>query len=257
MAIDRPVKVQRAGVYAEQRYQRGLRSWRRQARPLLAVVCGPFIVAGFAVLLVDKELLAWIGGMVCGAAAAMWVAFRETPPRYVEQWHDGAEGERKTEVALMPLEQAGWTVVHDVKQRYGNYDHIAVGPSGVYLLETKNPQGSVEIRAGVPRQTRRHDPEAHTPVWSIPKQALSAAASLKGEIERRTGQCLWVQAVVVFWSEFPQQPVEEDRCVYLHGSRLETWLAQRPEQLDPARLDEIATAIQHLAEEQGAALQRP
>ncbi len=189
MAIGRPVRVTRAGVNAEQRYQRGLRSWRRQTRPLLAVVCGPFILAGFVVLLLDKQLVPWTAGLVCGAAVAMWVMFRETPPRYVEQWHDGAEGERKTEAALMPLEQAGWTVVHDVKQRYGNYDHIAVGPSGVYLLETKNPQGSMEIRAGVPRQTRRHDPEANTPVSSITKQALGAAASLKEEIERRTGHC--------------------------------------------------------------------
>jgi hypothetical protein len=60
---------------------------------------------------------------------------------------------------------------------------------------------------------------------------------------------LWVQAVVVFWSDFPEQLVEDGKCVYIHGSRLKAWLAQRPEQLDPARVQEIATAIQRLAEE--------
>jgi len=246
MAIDR--RVTRAGVYAEQRYQRGLESWRRRANPLLAMLCGPFIVAGFVVLLVDRHLLPWAGGMICGAAVTMWLIFRETPPRYVEQWHDGAEGERKTEKALQPLEKAGWTVVHDVKQRYGNYDHIAVGSSGAYLLETKNLQGSVEISAGVSRLNRRHDPEANTLVGSIPKQALGAAASVKEDIQRRTGHRLWVQAVVVFWSDFPEQLVETDPCVYIHGSRLEAWLAQRPEQLNPARVHDVAAAIQDLAE---------
>jgi hypothetical protein len=246
MAIDS--RVMRAGGYAERRYQRGLKSWRRHANPRLAMLCGPFVVVGFAVVLVDRHLLAWAAGAVCGAAVTMWVAFRETPPRYVEQWHDGAEGERKTEKALQPLEKVGWTVVHDIQQRYGNYDHIAVGPSGAYLLETKNLQGSVEISAGVPRLNRRHDPEANTLVGSIPKQALGAAASVKEDIQRRTGHRLWVQAVVVFWSDFPEQLVETDPCVYIHGSRLEAWLAQRPEQLNPARVHDVAAAIQDLAE---------
>jgi hypothetical protein len=250
MAIDR--RVTRAGVYAEQRYQRGLESWRRRANPLLAMLCGPFIVAGFVVLLVDRHLLPWAAGMICGAAVTMWLVFRETPPRYVEQWHDGAEGERKTEKALQPLEKAGWTVVHDIQQRFGNYDHVAAGPNGVFLLDSKNLEGVVQIKNGMPHLYRRHDPEADKPIASIPKQALGAAAGVKEDIQRRTGHRLWVQAVVVFWSEFPEQLVEADHCVYIHGSRLEAWLAQRPEQLNPARVHDVAAAIQDLAEVYGS-----
>ncbi len=247
MAIDR--RVARAGVYAEQRYQRGLQSWRRRANPLLAVLCGPFILAGFVVLLVDRHLLPWAGGMICGAAVTMWLMFRETPPRYVEQWHDGAEGERKTEKALEPLEKAGWTVVHDIQHRYGNYDHIADGPSSVYLLESKNLEGIVEIKNGIPHLGRRHDPEARCAFEQIRPRALGAAAAIKADIQRRTGQCLWVQAVVVFWSEFPEEQVEDGKCVYIHGSRLKAWLAARPQLLDSARVHEITAAILHLAEE--------
>jgi hypothetical protein len=247
MAIDR--RVMRAGGYAEQRYQRGLKSWRRRANPLLATRCGPFVVGGFVVLLVDRHPLPWAAGMICGAAGTMWLMFRETPPRYVEQWHDGAEGERKTEKALEPLEKAGWTVMHDIQQRYGNYDHVAVGPSGVYLLDSKNLEGVMEIKDGSPHLNRRHDPEAKSTIEQIRPRALGAAAAIKEDIQRRTGHCLWVQAVVVFWSEFPEELVEDSKCVYIHGSRLKAWLAQRPEQLHPARVHEIAAAIQHLAEE--------
>jgi hypothetical protein len=112
----------------------------------------------------------------------MWVAFRETPPRYVEQWRDGAEGERKTEKALQPLEKAGWTVVHDIQQRYGNYDHVAVGPNGVYLLDSKNLEGVVEIKNAMPHLNRLHDPEARNVLEQIRPQALAAAAAIKEAI---------------------------------------------------------------------------
>ena len=38
---------------------------------------------------------------------------------------------------LAPLERRGWAVGHDLPARFGNDDHLVVGPSGAYLLETK------------------------------------------------------------------------------------------------------------------------
>ena len=186
--------------------------------------------------------------MIFGMFVGVWLVLRDSPPRYVEKWHDGAEGERKTAKALRPLKRRGWTMVHDIQQPYGNYDHIAVGPTGVYLLETKNLQGIVEIQDGAPHLNRRHDPQAGETFRRIRPRALDAARRIKGDIQQQTGHCLWVQAVVVFWSEFPEQLVEDGKSVYIHGSRLKAWLAQRPEQLDPDRVQEIATAIQRLDE---------
>jgi hypothetical protein len=239
----------RPGGYAEQRYQRGLQSWRRRATPIFVGVFGPFLIAGFAVLIVERQLLSWFAGMIFGIFAGAWLWIRDSPPRYVEQWHDGAEGERKTAKVLRPLERRGWTVVHDIQRRYGNYDHIAVGPSGVYLLETKNLQGIVELRNGIPHLNRRHDSEATRAIEQIRPQALGNARDIKEDIQRRTGHRLWVQAVVVFWSEFPEKELEHGKCMYIHGSHLKAWLAKRSDQLDPARVHEITEAIQHLADE--------
>jgi hypothetical protein len=234
----------RAGVYAEQRYQSGLKSWRRGARPILGIVCGPFLAGGLAVLVLVGHGLSWSGGAVFGAFAGVWVAIRETPPRYVEQWQQGAEGERKTEKALRPLEREGWTIRHDIQQqRYGNYDHIAVGPSGAYLVESKNLQGVVELRDGIVRLTRRHDPEASARFERIRPHTLGAAARVKEDIQRRSGHRIWVQAVVVFWSEFPEQLIDDGMCVYIHGSRLPAWLRERPVKLDADELSRIAAAV--------------
>ena len=239
----------RAGVYAERRYQSGLRSWQMKNRKLFAVWLGPIVLAGVVVVMFDRNLLAWLAGVVAGAALAFWIVLRETPPRYVEKWRDGAEGERQAETALRPLEKAGWQIVHDVQNGRGNYDHIAVGPGGVYLLDSKNLQGIVGIERGVPRLTRRHDPQKREVFDRLPRAALAAAAQLKDEIQEQTGKSVWVRAVVVFWSEFPEGFVQVGKCVFIEGSQLRQWLEGQPHKLSEAEIGEIGVGIDAIARE--------
>jgi hypothetical protein len=58
-----------------------------------------------------------------------------------------------------------------------------------------------------------------------------------------------VQAVIVFWSEFPEQVTEYDRCAYVHGSRLRDWLRARPTRLDAGQWARVAAAVDELAVE--------
>ena len=70
-------------------------------------------------------------------------------------WRQGAEGERRTGAALATLEAQGWAVLHDLPwpgRPFANIDHIAVGPTGVYVIDSKNWSGRVEVRQGVLRQ---------------------------------------------------------------------------------------------------------
>jgi hypothetical protein len=233
----------RAGTYAERRYKQGRRNYRLKTRPILAGVFGPFILAGCAFLVLEGHPLTWSAGMVTGAVAAGWFILRDEPPAYIEHWREGAEGERKTAAALKPLQRSGLRVVHDVQMPYGNYDHIAVGRAGVFLLETKNPKGFVELRNGVPHVRRRLDPEADHREDRVRSHTLSAAVGLKKDIEQRTGRRTWVQAVVVFWADFPEELVDDGRCIFIHGSRLRAWMLRLPEVLDQVTVDEIAAAI--------------
>jgi hypothetical protein len=243
-----PERQQRsAGAYAEQRYRRGRRSYRLKVRFVAAAAFGPFIVAGIAVLIVDGHPLAWAAGMATGAFAAAWMIVLDEPPFYVEKWNKGAEGERKTAKALRPGARSGLRVFHDVQMRYGNHDHIAVGPAGVFVLETKNPTGIVEIRDGVPHVLRHHDPDADERDSRVRPRTLSAAARLKEDIEQRTGHRIWVQAVVVYWSDFPDRVVDDGRCVFLAGPFLRSWISSRPETLDFNKVNEMAAAIESIA----------
>jgi hypothetical protein len=247
----------RAGAYAEGRYRRGLRDWRSRTRLILAACFGPFIVAGLVGLIIAGHIAAWTAGAMFGLGAALVIAVRESPPWYIEKWQVGAEGERKTEKVLKKLEQSRWLVAHDVACARGNYDHIVVGPGGVFLLDTKNLQGIVHMRDGNPYLRRRSDPEADESCAWIRSSALAGAARLHYELKRRAGHSPWVKAVVVLWSEFEEDEGlyedEKEKCVFVHGSRLHEWITSRPDMLDLATNEELATEIQAMAADAGSA----
>jgi hypothetical protein len=157
------------------------------------------------------------------------------------------EGERKTERALRPLERAGWTVVHDAPApSWGNYDHVVVGPNGVYLMETKKQQGIVDIRGGSSCLSWRRDLERSVVFRRYRPRALDAAANIREYIQEQCGHSTWVQAVVVFWSEFPDGLIEDGRCVYIHGSGLRAWLGAQEARLDGRQVEQIAEVLDRL-----------
>lgn len=216
-----------AGQFAHERYLERLRAYRREWRwrltvPLLVIAASgaswSFVFGG--------RLAAFLGGGVVGfALAGVWFV-RSLPPREAVYWERGAEGERRTGAVLKTLEGAGWDVRHDEQHPSGfeNFDHIAIGPAGAFLLETKNLSGVIEVRgdALVTRLGSRELPQRVGP------SMRRRAAELKEWIEEDTGQRLWVQAVVVIWGDFPAGLVEHDRVVYVAGSRLGEWLLTRP-----------------------------
>jgi hypothetical protein len=75
--------------------------------------------------------------------------------RAAEQYERGRDGERATAVALAELPVDLWTVIHDVRwpgRARANIDHVVVGPSGVFVVDSKNWSGAIAVREGVLRQ---------------------------------------------------------------------------------------------------------
>jgi hypothetical protein len=92
-------------------------------------------------------------------------------------------------------------------------------------------------------EQRRHDPDGTRSLQDARRQAWRNSAAIRGEIERRCGLRQWVNAIVIFWSDFPQGIVEADRITYVYGSKLRDWLLAHPETLDSDRLARIAGAL--------------
>jgi nuclease-like protein len=216
----------RAGLYAHARYERGLRAYRRRLRvPLLIVVSPMFAVFVFVVLF--KPLDAW--SVAAGVLAATGVAFisftRDDPPQHVAKWGRGAEGERTTERALRHLEKQGWTVEHDL-QRDGraNLDHVLTGPSGVFLLETKNLAGTISVEERVLVARQFDDPDEVYRYTTLASRLRGQASELSARLRAETGRRAWVNAAVVIWGHFPQGQAQSENVTYIAGDRLAAWL---------------------------------
>jgi hypothetical protein len=167
-----------AGRYAQQRYRAGLTRWRaRVVRPLRPAfrLAGAGLVA--AELMWQESLHDWLLGLATGGLIGLWIAIADSPPAHIERWSRGARGERKTERALRPLRRTGWNFAHDVDTGRGNRDHVVVGPGGVFLLETKRPDGAVSVEGDGLRVQRLDDPEQ---LYRIYRLALASALTPPG-----------------------------------------------------------------------------
>jgi hypothetical protein len=221
--------VSSPGAYAEERYRRGLASWRRRAfRPLL-VACAPIIVVTLALAVATGSAPFWFGaGLALGGAAATLALVRDDPPGDVASWGLGAAGERRTGVVLRVVEAEGWQVLHDEPLgRGGNLDHLVLGPNGVFLLETKTIRGSATVDDGV-LMVRSRDAGNVFRHRGLRERLIARSAALADEIARSSRIRPWVRPVVVVWGAFPQGAVESGGVVYVRGDELVAWLRGRP-----------------------------
>lgn len=201
------------------------------------------ILAGVAVLIVGGHGVSWLAGLVAGAAAAAWL----TVGRDRAGSRPASGAQRRTELAVQPLEQAGWSFVHGVPGPDGTYDHIAVGPGGLILLQSICPDGVVKMIGVEPMVEQAGEPPAPARLERLRPTALADATRLRERVQRIAERRMWVQAVVVVWSEFPAGCVADGRCVYIHGSRLAEWMSRRPHQFDEAETAAVGAAVRELA----------
>jgi Nuclease-related domain len=123
---------------------------RRRAAELAGWTAGlPWRAALVAVAALAGQLLAthtglldtWLAGLAAAAGAAWQLRFRPSQP--TRAWHDGARGERATARRLRRLERHGYVVLHDlqVPGSRANLDHLAIGPAGVFAIDSKYYRG--------------------------------------------------------------------------------------------------------------------
>jgi hypothetical protein len=155
IGVDRPVvavrvraSVGRPGGSAQARWRRARAAewaaWTRTLPWRVAATLG--IGAGGRVLgnLLAPRLSLVVGGLV--AMVAGWgLRFRPSPDAVA--WRRGAVGERRTARLLGPLERHGWAILHDlaVPGSRANIDHLAIGPGGVFVIDSKQYRGRLQL----------------------------------------------------------------------------------------------------------------
>jgi hypothetical protein len=78
------------------------------------------------------------------AAIVGW-RLRFRPSTQARSWQRGAAGERHTARLLDRLGRDGYVIFHDLAMPYSpaNLDHLVLGPSGVFVIDSKNWTGQV------------------------------------------------------------------------------------------------------------------
>jgi hypothetical protein len=91
-------------------------------------------------------------GGLAGTAVAVLVGWRLRfrPSEQARSWQRGAHGERRTARLLERLTRDGYVIFHDlaVPGSPANVDHLVIGPSGVFVVDSKQWTGSVHQGAG-------------------------------------------------------------------------------------------------------------
>lgn len=159
-------------------------------------------------------------------------------------------GERMTAEELEPLREKGWKIFHDVPVERGGYecniDHVAVGPGGVFAIETKMRRKG-NARPGRKDHEVFYDGERLSWPWAedtygIP-QAVNNARDLREWLEQLTGVHVEVTPVLTFpgWfvAERKRGPVR-----VVHVSFLPHLLAAKADVLAPKQIEIFARQLE-------------
>jgi hypothetical protein len=214
--------------HRRQALRREWRGWATIVGFMCAAVAGAIVLGGFPQL-----VCAGLAGATLTLALVGWGIGGDV---YALTWLWGSLGEQQTAEVLAALDDQ-WTCEHDLQSTYGNWDHVLVGPPGVFLLDSKRLNGRVSVAGDALVSGRSRFAGGGF---------RGAARELKATLEPRLDWPEWVQSVVVVWGEFPSGYRRVNRVVYVRGDELVAWLrAQRP-RLGQARRETLVDAVRRL-----------
>jgi hypothetical protein len=165
----------------------------------------------------------------------------------------GHFGERIVAEYLEPLKQEGWRIFHDVPAMNNgtafNLDHVAVGPGGVFVVETKTRRKG-SARPGFPDHKVYFD--GHELVWPWGAdshglaQAEQAAAWLERQIESELKERVPVAPVLALPGWFVElKPATGARpCQVVNPKMLPDLLARDQDRLDRQQIEAIAAKLE-------------
>ena len=146
----------------------------------------------------------------------------------------GAAGERRTARLLGPLERHGWTILHDlaVPGSRANIDHLVIGPGGVFVIDSKQYRGRLQLDPSGRLWHGRH-PLAPT------LRAADFEAGQAAQVLPDPGVAV-VPIVAVHGAQVPSGKVVTDGVPVVAARRLPSMLVALPAVLGPERVAWLA-----------------
>jgi hypothetical protein len=227
--------VGRPGGSAQARWQQQRAvewaAWTRTLPWRVAVILGAGAAGGVVGRLLAPRLGLVLGGLAV-MAAGWGLRFRPSPEAVA--WRRGAAGERCTARLLAALERHGWAVLHDlaVPGSRANIDHLVVGPGGVFVIDSKQYRGSLQLD---PSGRLWHGRYPLAPTL----RAVSFEADRAAQVLPDPGVAV-VPIVAVHGARVPWGKVVVEGISVVTARRLPSMLRQLPAVLGPERVATVA-----------------
>lgn len=166
--------------------------------------------------------------------------------RVAHQHREGRDGEQLVAERLEELRSAGFQPLHDLIAGDFNIDHVLIGPSGIFAVETK----TLGKRGGAEEKAVFDGKEITICGKTLPRnpvaQACANAAWLRDFLRESTGHAFPVTPVVMLpgWYVSAQVPMRDILVLNAHPSGLQSYIVRQPERLPP---EDIALVKTHLS----------
>jgi hypothetical protein len=224
---------------------------------VVAVTLGFFMgLVSRPMLKISQPMVVVVG--VCAFTAVVLFTITRLRPLLRERRNSrlGLRGERDTAQALLPLLGAGYAIYHDVpfKDSNGkafNIDHVAVGATGVFVIETKARRKSAEAKGSATAKVRYDGKMLTFPgfqdSWGL-DQARANARFLARELSRHTGESVQVGAILSLPGWFVEQTAPNVDPIVLNPLQIPGWISARPTAgIAPAQLARIRGFLEKAA----------
>jgi hypothetical protein len=206
-------------------------AWTRTLPWRVAVLLGIGLGGGVLGSLLAPRLSLVLGGL---AAMAVCWGLRFKPSPDAAAWRRGAAGERRTARLLDPLERHGWAILHDlaVPGSQANIDHLVIGPGGVFVIDSKQYRGRLQLDRPGRLWHGRH-----------PLARALGAASFEADqaaLVLTDPDVVVVPVMAVHGAQVPWGKVVADGVPVVAARRLPSMLRELPAVLGPERVAGLA-----------------
>jgi|GEM_PF-427507 len=240
------------GVAGEHSAQRSVAAFKKTILTLLGVIAALCVGEGVlaAVLFLRTTSIPWSVMAAMLLIAICWAS--RYAMRRVEEFEKqrlsyraGFLGEYEVAIELEGLSDQ-FTVFNNVNTKRGNLDHVVVGPTGLFAIETKNWTGLISATAD--GELKRNGKDATAPHV---RKFLSRAMMVREQAMVLTrSDDFYIRAVMVFPKahvEAPYGSTGKVHCVRLNRLRDYIDDPRFSAKLSKERVDELIRALQGIA----------
>ena len=159
-------------------------------------------------------------------------------------WRKGAPGEYEVGAELERLPD-DYLVFNDVStQEFGNFDHIVIGPKGIFAIETKNWTGVIGTNAEG-EITRNGRPLWRSHIRTLARKVMMLREQILVLIRRDD---LFIGGLMVFPKAYIEAGGKTRNILCLNLERLYDYFDKCPKRLQPNEIERIARVLKSIAD---------